>query len=824
MIYPQDFEIKSGFNKIRDLVTENCLSPQGRNLAASMGFSDKRETVELLLSETSEFQYLLQFDEPFPSENWFDMERVLVKLKIEGTFPEVSELFDLKRSLETLRLVFSYFKKRDESIYPCLKIKCAAIKHYPYVSDLAEKITDRHGHIKDNASPALREIRSNISEKSQQVSRRLNAILKKAQADGITEAGANVSLRNGRGVIPVNASAKRKISGLIHDQSATGKTFFIEPAEIVELNNEILDLEFEERREIVKILTAFADSVRPYLDDLLISNAFLGEIDFIKAKALLGRTLGSVKPAIVEGPVIAWRKAVHPLLWLSFRKTDGRKVVPLDISIDEKNRIILISGPNAGGKSVCLKTVGLLQYMLQCGLTIPVGEGSVSGLFKNIFIDIGDEQSIENDLSTYSSHLMNMKYFLKYGGKSTLVLIDEFGAGTEPSIGGSIAEAILGEMCSSGLSGVITTHYTNLKHFASVTEGIVNGAMAFDSHLMQPLFQLFIGKPGSSFAFEIARKIGLPEEILARAAEKAGKGNVIFDKNLRDIARDKRYWENKRMNIRQHEKKLEDLIAGYEKEIAEAKQLRKEIINTARTQAKSLLDNSNKLIENTVREIREAQAEREKTLELRKKVEEFKSEVAESFSEKKTESEANAENLKRAAQKIGKLPSDKTPKPEKHLLAPLKEGDPVRLGETNATGEVIKIEGDFVIIESGALRLKISKEKVEKISKAEFRKSQHRPRSGVVTDDTVNERKRSFHPEIDIRGVRGEEAIVRVQDLLDTAIVLQHKNLRILHGKGNGILRELIRNYLAASGVVRKYHDEHVELGGSGITVVELDL
>jgi DNA mismatch repair protein MutS2 len=442
------------------------------------------------------------------------------------------------------------------------------------VIDTIDRIIDRHGTIKDNASVRLKEIRSEIISKNLQVSKRLNSILKQAQSDGIVDTDTSVSVRNGRGVIPVNVFDKRKLRGLIHDQSASGKTVFIEPEEIVEINNDLVELEYEEKREIVKILTAFADNIRPYIEDLLQSDNFLGEIDFLRAKALFGNHINSIRPIISDKPFLFWKQAVHPILKLTFAKLSGRKVVPLDIQLDEKNRILVISGPNAGGKSVCLKTVGLLQYMLQCGLTIPVSEGSESGLFRDILIDIGDEQSIDNDLSTYSSHLISMKYFLKNGSDRSLILIDEFGTGTEPMLGGAIAEAILGEFNRKKAFGVLTTNYTNLKHFASLNEGVVNGAMAFDNHLMQPLFQLVIGKPGSSFAFEIAKKIGLPEEILNQASGKAGVKNINYDRHLKDIARDKRYWETKRMNIRQHEKRLEELIDAYEKELSGAKSMR----------------------------------------------------------------------------------------------------------------------------------------------------------------------------------------------------------------------------------------------------------
>ncbi|HBZ21928.1 MAG TPA: endonuclease MutS2, partial [Bacteroidales bacterium] len=677
MIYPENFETKIGFDRIRQLLDDYCLSPMGKDLVNRVRFENSKENISFKLSSTYEFQQILQFEDYFPSENYFDLTGSLNKIRVPGSFPEVQDVFDLKRSVETVKAIITFFKKKDEKSYPVLKSISGKVKFYPYVLDSADRIIDKEGKIRDNASPRLKEIRSEIVQKSIQSSRRLNSILKQAQADGLVDSDTAASVRNGRGVIPVNTFDKRKIRGLIHDQSASGKTVFIEPDEIVEINNQIVELEYEERREIVRILTAFADDIRPYLDDLLTSNDFLGEIDFIRAKAKLGNQLGSVKPVISSKQGLLWRHAVHPLLYLTFRKLKGRKVIPLDIVLEEKNRIILISGPNAGGKSVCLKTVGLLQYMMQCGLTIPVGEGSESGIFDDICIDIGDEQSIENDLSTYSSHLISMKFFIKNASDKSLILIDEFGTGTEPMLGGSIAEAILGEFNKSGAFGVLTTHYTNLKHFASLTDGIVNGAMLFDNNLMQPLFQLSIGKPGSSFAFEIARKIGLPEEILKIASEKAGIKNINYDRNLKDIARDKRYWEMKRQNIRQHEKRLEELLEQYEKEISGAKNLRKEIITKAKTEAESILSETNRMIENTIRQIKESQAEKEKTREVRVKLDEFRQTISE---EKEPDDTASEEKVNRLARKIKKLKPDSvernqpvTEKTEK----PFKPGDAV---------------------------------------------------------------------------------------------------------------------------------------------------
>jgi len=823
MIYPDNFETKIGFDRIRELLKERCLSPMGIEKVDGIRFNSEPAVISEQLSATYEFQQLLVFEENFPSDNYFGFSACLNKIRIEGTFPEVREIYDLKRSLETVRAILNFFRTKEETKYPILKKLCAPVKTYPYVIDSIDRIIDRHGAIKDNASARLKEIRSEIISKNILASRRLSTILKQAQNDGIVDSETTVSLRNGRGVIPVNAFDKRRLKGLIHDQSASGKTVYIEPEEIVEINNDIVELEYEEKREIVRILTQFADNIRPYIDDLLESDSFLGEIDFLKAKAVFGNHFSSVKPVLTANPYISWKAAVHPLLHLTFERMPGRKVVPLDIQLDDRNRILVISGPNAGGKSVCLKTVGLLQYMLQCGLTIPVSENSESGVFRDILIDIGDEQSIENDLSTYSSHLVNMKAFLRYGGDKSLVLIDEFGSGTEPMLGGSIAEAILAELNRKKVFGVLTTHYTNLKHFASLTEGIVNGAMAFDNHLMQPLFQLYIGKPGSSFAFEIAKKIGLPEEILNEASGKAGVKNINYDKHLKDIARDKRYWETKRQNIRQHERRLEELIEEYEKELAGAKTLRKEIILKAKDEAQNLLKESNRIIENTIRQIKESQAEKERTRDLRQQLEEFRESVIEEIRPSESDAEKKITSLTVKARKFRPKEKQETAVTSPDKQKPLQVGDAVRMTDTQAAGEITGIRDNMIQVETGSFRFMISSDKVERISRSELKRSL---RSGItqkVADPAIRERKLSFRPEIDIRGVRGEEALKLVQELIDNALMVQHRNLRILHGKGNGILRQLIRDYLATVNVVKSFRDEHVEMGGSGITVVEMD-
>ncbi len=827
MIYPENFESKIGFDKIRHMLTERCLGDKGKEYVRNIDFFTDPEALRFLLKEVEEFQYLLKYEEGFPADNYHDISVSLGKIRVEGTFPEIREVFDLKKSLETVRGILTFFKTKDDTRYSELRKICLSVNNYPFVIDAIDRIIDKYGNIKDSASPKLKEIRSDIGSKNSQVSRKLSSVLKQAQNDGLVDTDSSVSIRNGRGVIPVNASDKRKIRGLVHDHSATGKTVFIEPEEIVELNNQIVELEYEERREVIRILISFANDIRPYIDDLILSHEFLGRIDLIRAKALLGNELGSIMPLMENNPIISWKKAVHPLLLLSFRKTVGRKVVPLDIKLDGNDRLLVISGPNAGGKSVCLKTVGLLQYMLQCGMTIPVEEGSVTGLFREILIDIGDEQSIENDLSTYSSHLINMKNFLKHGSDGSLVLIDEFGTGTEPMIGGAIAEALLGELNKMKVFGVLTTHYTNLKHFASTTEGIVNGAMEFDNHLMLPLFRLNIGKPGSSFAFEIAKKIGLPDAILTTASTKAGVKNVNYDKALKDIARDKRYWENKRQNIRQHEKRLEELIDQYEKELSGARSMKKEIVSKAREEAGNLLKESNRVIENTIRQIKESQAEKEKTREARKEIEEFKNNVVGNSSLNDPAIEKKMERLRARAVRLKEKKNDKAQRREDNIkeveTKSIEIGDHVRMTDTLAVGKVAEIRDKLAQVDAGSFRFSVSIDKLERISSNEYRKAIKGVAKYVPVDPVISERKMRFKPEIDIRGERAEEAIHRVQNFIDDAILVQQRKLRIVHGKGNGILRDIVRQYLSTVDVVGAFLDERVDMGGAGVTLVELD-
>lgn len=634
MIYPQNFEQKIGFDSIRHLLKEKCLSTLGQERVDEMNFSESFKDINEWLEQVMEFMRIIQEEDSFPDQYFFDVRPSLKRIRVEGMYLDEQELFDLRRSLETIRDIIHFLtltpndeeQEKENSPYPALQKLAGDIIVFPQLITRINNILDKFGKIKDNASSELLRIRRELASTAGSISRSLNAILRNAQAEGYVDKDVTPTMRDGRLVIPVAPGLKRKIKGIVHDESSTGKTVFIEPAEVVEANNRIRELEGEERREIIRILTDFSIIIRPQVPAILQSYEFLAEIDFIRAKAHFSIQTNATKPSLEDKQILDWTMAIHPLLQLSLAK-HNKKVVPLDIELTKNQRILIISGPNAGGKSVCLKTVGLLQYMLQCGMPVPIHERSHAGLFGSIFIDIGDEQSIEDDLSTYSSHLTNMKTMMKSCNKRSLILIDEFGGGTEPQIGGAIAEAVLKRFNEKGTFGVITTHYQNLKHFAEDHEGVVNGAMLYDRHLMQALFQLQIGNPGSSFAVEIARKIGLPEEVIADASEIVGSEYINADKYLQDIVRDKRYWETKRQNIRKREKQMEETIAKYEEELQELEKSRKEILRKAKEDAEKLLQESNARIENTIRIIKEAQADKERTQSARQELTDFKNQI-----------------------------------------------------------------------------------------------------------------------------------------------------------------------------------------------------
>ena len=753
------------------------------------------------------------------------------RVRVEGMYLDEQELFDLRRSLETIRDIVRFLQRETEeeetnTPYPSLQRLAGDIAVFPQLITKIDSILDKYGKIKDNASTELARIRRELSSTMGSISRSLNSILRNAQSEGYVDKDVAPTMRDGRLVIPVAPGLKRKIKGIVHDESASGKTVFIEPAEVVEANNRIRELESDERREIIRILTSFSNTLRPSIPEILQSYEFLAEIDFIRAKSLFAIQTGSLKPSVENEQLLDWTMAVHPLLQLSLAK-HGKKVVPLDIELNSKQRILIISGPNAGGKSVCLKTVGLLQYMLQCGMLVPMHERSHTGIFGSIFIDIGDEQSIEDDLSTYSSHLTNMKMMMKHCNERSLILIDEFGGGTEPQIGGAIAEAVLKRFNQKLTFGVITTHYQNLKHFAEDHEGVINGAMLYDRHLMQALFQLQIGNPGSSFAVEIARKIGLPEDVIADASEIVGSEYINADKYLQDIVRDKRYWEGKRQTIRQREKQMEDTIARYQSEMEELQKSRKEIIRQAKEEAERLLQESNARIENTIRTIKEAQAEKEKTRLVRQELADFRQSMDNLTS--KEQEEKIARKMEKLKEKQNRKKEKKQSDPQAPAkqqvpkVVPLAVNDSVRIKGQTSVGEILEINGKNAVVAFGSIKTTVKLDRLERSNAAP--QKQEIAKSTFVsnqTQDSMYEKKLNFKQDIDVRGMRGNEALQAITYFVDDAILVGMDRVRILHGTGTGILRTLIRQYLQTVPGVRHFADEHVQFGGAGITVVDL--
>ena len=845
MIYPQNFEQKIGFDQIRQLLKEKCLSTLGEERVTDMVFSDRFNEVEERLDQVTEFVRILQEEDNFPAQYFFDVRPSLKRIRVEGMYLDEQELFDLRRSLETIRDIVRFLQKSENeeeeettSPYPCLKRLAGDITVFPQLIGKINGILSPYGKIKDNASAELARIRRELASTMGSISRSLNSILRNAQSEGVVDKDVTPTMRDGRLVIPVAPALKRKIKGIVHDESASGKTVFIEPAEVVEANNRIRELEGHERREIIRILMEFSNLLRPSIPDVLLSYEFLAEIDFIRAKALFSEQITGLKPAFENKQVIDWTMAVHPLLQLSLAK-HGKKVIPLDIELDEKQRILIISGPNAGGKSVCLKTVGLLQYMLQCGLLIPMHERSHAGIFSNIFIDIGDEQSIEDDLSTYSSHLTNMKIMMKNCNERSLILIDEFGGGTEPQIGGAIAEAVLKRFNQKQTFGVITTHYQNLKHFAEDHDGVVNGAMLYDRHLMQALFQLQIGNPGSSFAVEIACKIGLPEDVISDASEIVGSEYINADKYLQDIVRDKRYWEGKRQTIRQREKHMEETIARYQTEIEELQKSRKEILQKAKEEAEQLMQEANARIENTIRAIKEAQAEKEKTRQIRQELNDFRESLdtltakeqeekiarkIEKLKEKQNRKKEKKANKNQENTLSAQTLAEQQAKKEAECLAAIVPRSYVKIKGQTSVGEVLEINGKKAIVAFGSIKTTVKLDRLERTN-AQPKQADVSTKSTYIssqTQDSMYEKKLNFKQDIDVRGMRGDEALQAVTYFIDDAILVGMSRVRILHGTGTGILRTLIRQYLQTVPGVSHFADEHIQFGGAGITVVDL--
>lgn len=838
MIYPDNFEEKIGFNEVRTMLKGRCLSELGVECIDKMEALTEGDEIRERLEQVGEMRNVVNGDDDFPAENFIDMRQILMRIRLEGTHLEELELFDLKRSLAAIADIVEFLRREgDDSapMYPALLRIVEGVELFPQIVERADAILNKYGRMKDDASPELARIRSEIDSAKRNISHSLRSIISSAQKEGVIDKDVAPTVRDGRLVIPVAPTSKRKIRGIIHDESATGKTVFIEPTEVVEANNRIRELQGEEQREVIKILKEITDWIRPQIGSIIPSYYILGEIDFVRAKALLAESFDAVEPQVSDTPVIDWVQAVHPLLAESLKRRGG-KAVPLDICINPKQRILIISGPNAGGKSVCLKTVGLLQYMLQCGMSIPVRENSKTGVFESIFIDIGDEQSIANELSTYSSHLLNMKVMMKNASPRSLLLIDEFGGGTEPQIGGALAEAILKRFIASGTYGVITTHYQNLKRYADGHSGVVNGAMLYDRSKMQALFQLQIGQPGSSFAVEIAKKIGIPQEVIDDATQIVGKEYVDSDKYLLDIVRDKRYWESKRQKVHQQEKRLEEIISRYEKEMQELHDSRKEVMAKAKEDAQQLLDASNAKIENTIRSIREMQAEREKTRELRSELEDFKKEVADLNAEQDEEAirrkmeqiqrrkQRRQERRQRDAGAGGASAGTTAPaaKPAPKAAAVPKPGDYVRIKGQTSVGRLREISGKKAVVVFGAMQVVVDAARLAAAEAPEKKVMQDAVYLSRSTRQAVDERRDNFKPDIDVRGMRGDEALRTVMSFIDDAQLLGVARVRILHGTGTGALREIIRQYLRTLPGNVSFHDEHVQFGGAGITVVDL--
>jgi DNA mismatch repair protein MutS2 len=806
MLYPKNLEQKLGFDKIRELLKEACVSTLGQQFVDKMRFSDHYDTIDKLIRQTAEFKDIVQYEPAFPSSNYIDANPHLTKAGIEGAFLSEEEVFEVKLSLRTIHECLRFFAQKEEHQYPTLReiSQMAALEGPVSGKTLLatlDAVIDDRGHVRDTASPELQAIRRQIITEQGNLRKRLDSLLRQAKSQGWVSDDVSLTIRGGRMVIPVAAEHKRKIKGFVHDESATGQTVFLEPAEIFDANNEIRELEYRERREIVRILTEVTAKLRPHVPQLKKAYTFLGIIDFIRAKARLAVQLQAINPVFVNQPLIQWSGAKHPLLYLSHQK-QSKSIVPLTIELSPQNRILLISGPNAGGKSVLLKTVGLLQYMYQSGLLVPMAEHSQMGLFRNLFIDIGDEQSLENDLSTYSSHLTNMKYFLQFADKKSLFLIDEFGTGTEPSLGGAIAESILDQLNQSRAFGVINTHYTNLKVFADRNEGLINGAMRFDGEKLEPMYELEIGRPGSSFAFEIAHKIGLPKAVVDKAKEKVGTQQVNFEKLLKELDIEKKVFNERNTENATKERKLAQTLKEYTELKNHLDNEKKKLLNEAKAQAKQLVKDANQKIEQTIREIRETKAEKEDTRTIRRNLERFE------------------ETLK--PETVAAEPSPVTEEIELEA-GEIMVGSLVRVKGQATVGEVLSIKGKSAELGIGELKTNIALNRLEKISRKAYKavaKSEVAPSAMRGID--INEKMMNFSFNLDLRGKRGEEALTEVDNFLDDALMLGQPELRIIHGKGDGILRNLVRNHLRSYRQVASLTDEHADRGGAGVTIVKM--
>ena len=831
MIYPANFEEKIGFDRIREQVTALCSTPSAKAKLAEEGFSTSADEIERRLSLMNEMRSLLMLERDFPDGDYPDPAPLVAKIRVEGSYLLAAEADQLRKALVTVGAIAEFILGRGGARYPRLWELSRRVTLFPEIVRAIDVILDDRGEVKDSASPELQQVRRAIREREGQAAKRLQQVLQRAKQAGIVDADAVLSVRDGRPVIPVAAANKRKLQGFIHDESATGRTFYVEPVEVVEINNELKELEYAERREVVKVLSTFTESIRPDAEAIADAGDYLSSVDMIRAKARWALANDAGKPILSTDDRLELRTARHPLLQQTLR-AQGREVVPLDLALDRRKHILVISGPNAGGKSVCLKTTGLMQYLFQCGYPVPASEVSELPVFRSIFIDIGDEQSIDDDLSTYSSHLLNMKNMLSGASSSALVLIDEFGSGTEPVIGGAIAEAILERLLGRGCYGVITTHYANIKYYAASVEGIANGAMMFDVQNIRPLFRLEMGKPGSSFAVEIARKIGLPEDIIRAASEKAGSDHINIEKQLREIARDKHYWEQKRDRIRLTDRKVEELEQNYAEQLAKIRAERQEILKKAKQEARQLIADANKQIENTIKTIREAQAEKELTRLARRELDDFReavekadeagNEAAVAREIERIERRRRRRAERRAQQGAQPAAGEAAPQPEKprEVVA----GSKVRMAGQEMVGVVQLVKGKRAQVAFGQILTTVDKGLLTVVSNNEYREATRPVAARTVLSVDISSRKLNFKDHIDVRGMRAADALDEVRNFIDDALMVGVGTVSILHGKGTGALKEEIRRYLRTVPEIASAVDEHADRGGAGITIVTFDL
>lgn len=817
-------EHKLSFDKIRELVMAETTNRLAEQMVAEMTFSNNFDRVVRELHQTEEFRQILLMENSFPSQDFFDLSEELTRLKVGNTVIDQEALVDFKASLRTLSDCLRFLLRDDTDKYPHLRALAERVELDPNVLKRLNKIVDDKGEIFDDASPTLLDIRRQMNRKRNEVDAQISRSLSRAKREGWAPDNAEVTIRNGRMVIPMLDTHRRKIKGIIQDESATRQTAFLEPAEVVELNNDLRELEFAERHEIQRILAQFTDYMRPQLDTLVNAYWFLARIDFIRAKARFAITIHAVLPILNNRPMIHWLEARHPLLYLAFL-SQKKEVVPFQLALDDDKRILVISGPNAGGKSVCLKAVGLIQYMLQCGLLVPCRETSEFGIFDHVFIDIGDQQSLENDLSTYSSHLQNMKQLLSFADGKTLFLLDELGGGTEPRSGCAIAEALMEELYRRHSYGVVTTHFADLKLLADRYEGIVNGAMLFDTERMMPLYRLSVGHPGSSFAFEIATKIGFPLDILESAESKVGGEMLNFEHQLQQIELDKQEIARQRTELEVSDNFLSEVIAKYQALTDKLENKKYDILSEARQQARQIIADANRTVERTIADIKESNAERERTQQAREQMRRDAEQLQQQQEAHDRERQEHQRRHPGGEEKKNEHKTSSRPIPEPDTAeGPLQVGDIVRIDGNDTFGQLMELKGKKAVVESNSIRMTIPVDRLVKTRKKAIPvdKIQRQNNRFQSIYDDINEKRQQFSTTLDLRGQRAEEALSELRRFLDDAQLLSEKELRILHGKGYGILKTLIRQQLSSMSEVQDFASAPLNSGGDGVTVVHL--